>query len=169
MATKNPQWTWFQKAEIRGAISTCREILNLPLFNGAMPQVLTSAAVTLLLINLNDLLQKLRSVNRTIVFADDIHPSGNATNVTELINNARNAACHLNSGNHTIDSSKFSFCFFIGKCPNVIAIGDLVLGSDYENDVAILFGLNRVYIARHITRALNEAEMVVIENGMLND
>lgn len=113
--------------------------------------------LTLLLIQMNDLLQKMDSVGHRLVMDNDIHPASNALDVTSLINNARNAACHLNSGHHNVGSGRVSYCRVVGRVPNAFVINDVVLGSDFADDAAVIFGTNRVYMKRHIVSSFNVA------------
>ncbi len=45
-----------------------------------------------------------------------------------------------------------------GKC-NLAKIGDLELKSEYEDDIAVFYGKNRLYFNRHIVRAFKEAKV----------
>ena len=116
-----------------------------------------------LLINLNDLLQKLDSLGRRVDFTDDIHEACKAADVTALINNARNAACHLNSSNHLHEANKLSFNVARGYVPRMLVINDVVFGCDYADDAAVMFGSNIVYLRRHLERAHNAAQLIVRE------
>lgn len=40
-------------------------------------------------------------------------------------------------------------------------IGDLELNSDYEDDIAVFYGRNRLYFKRHIVRAYTEAKQLL--------
>jgi len=41
---------------------------------------------------------------------------------------------------------------------NLMKLGDVELRGDYDDDVAIFYGTNRLYLKRHIIRALHEAQ-----------
>jgi len=42
-------------------------------------------------------------------------------------------------------------------------IGDLELNSEYEDDIAVFYGANRLYFKRHILRAFEEAKNLLVE------
>ena len=111
-----------------------------------------------LLVNLNDLLQKMSHEGHRLIFSDDIHPECGAEDITSLINNARNAACHINSGQHLMESTKLVFNVVRGYVPHAFSINGVSMGSDYADDTALIFGANRVYLRRHIARAVNDAQ-----------
>jgi len=161
--------TWFDKGEISQALHACCALMKAGMLSGVYPPEIERASLTFLLINLNDLLQRMETLNHRLEFSDDIHPASNASDITDLINNTRNAACHLNSGNHLLNTSKLSYCVARGYCPTAILIGDIRLGCDYADDAAIIFGANRVYLKRHIKRALDSAQAFFIAVGFVGD
>jgi hypothetical protein len=159
--------------DVAESIRTCQQILREDLFAQGFPvfglqlrsRTMGRAAVTLLLIHLRDLLVALDNAGHRVAFDDDIHPDGKAKDVTDLIVNARNAACHVTSGNHFLeDGNKFTYNVIVGRVPRAFVINDVALGSDYPDDVAIFFGINRIYLNRHLTRALNEGTQVAVEH-----
>lgn len=154
---KLTDWSWFQKGEIAQALTACRNLGKAGILSGIYPDEIERASLTFLLINLNDLLQKLDWMGHRLETKDDIHPSCKAVDVTALINNARNAACHLNSGNHLLDKNKVAYCVVRGRFPNAIWMNGVALGCEYPDDTAIFFGANRVYLKRHIARSLETA------------
>lgn len=150
-------WSWFDKGDIESAIKTCDELLKVGVFSGVYPSSVERSVLTLLLINLNDLLQKMDSVGHRFQATNDLLPEGRAEDVTSLINNARNAACHLNSGNHLLDKNKISHCVMRGYAPHAFWINGVQIGCDYADDAAFVFGHNRVYLKRHVSNALEAA------------
>ncbi len=40
-------------------------------------------------------------------------------------------------------------------------IGDLELKSEYEDDAAVFYGMNRIYFKRHIVRAFEESKALL--------
>ncbi|MFB9049695.1 hypothetical protein ACFFV8_13360 [Sphingobium indicum] len=114
--------------------------------------------ITQILIELSDLLQKSANRGNRISFKDDISPvNGKERDVTDLINDCRNAACHISSGNHIFEQNKFTFNVMVGYCPNAFKINDVTIGSDYHDDIAIMWGGLKLYAGRHILRAYQEA------------
>ena len=155
---KTPKdWSWFQKAEIDQAIATCEELLASRVLNGHYPMSVKEGVMCLLLVNLNDLLQKLNSAGARVGFADNINPACQARDVTELISHARNAACHLASGLHIHETNYMRFLMYFGYSPNAFVMNDLRLGCDFADDIAVCYGANQVYVRRHVVRALDAA------------
>lgn len=123
---------------------------------------LFEAAITSLLINLNDLLQKAKDVGSRVAFQDDVDVPGNPTaDVTDLINKARNAACHLPSALQSVGWGRIRMNVYIGYCPRALVTPTETYGCDYADDVAVQYGPLRVYIGRHILRALIEVQAVI--------
>ena len=57
---------------------------------------------------------------------------------------------------------KVSFCVAYGKC-KAISVDGKELKSDYEDDICFFFGEHRIYLKRHIVKALKEARGKVRE------
>ena len=111
------------------AIRTCRSLMQ-SLGQYDLSETVYEACVVMLLVNLHDLLQAARATGRPLVFADYIDPREDASNITELVAKCRNAACH------------------VWTRP--------ALGCDYHDDVAIYYGRYRLYLRRHVLRAVEE-------------
>ena len=43
-------------------------------------------------------------------------------------------------------------------------IGDVELTSDYEDDIAVFYGVNRLYFKRHIIKAFEESKNLLAEH-----
>ncbi|MDU8501039.1 hypothetical protein RYB01_17880 [Pseudomonas syringae] len=155
---------WMRAADIQASISRCREIFNSGVFNdGNKAGVLFESAVTHLLIHLNDLLQKANIDKRRISFVEDVEVTDSVTDVTDLVRACRNAACHVTSGEHKIDAGKFTFCVAAGVGPKHFVINGKEMGCEYSDDIAIYYGVNRLYIRRHLLRSF-EAVLVMYDN-----
>lgn len=151
---------WFRSQDIGRSIKKCREIFNSQVFSAGMAgSPFFEASLTLLLINLSDLLQKANIDGRRIGFAEDVD-IGEGKDVTDLIASARNSACHISSNSHKIDAGRFTLIVVAGFKPNAYRINGVSYGSDYEDDVAIYYGKSRLYIGRHLLRALIEVSHV---------
>jgi hypothetical protein len=121
-----------------------------PLFRAAFVQIL---------ILLRDIMAKAETLGKRISFEDHIDQNEKVKDVTDLIAYVRNALCHLESPNHLIDIDRkntVSFCVAVGK-GNLMQFGDILLSSEFEDDMRIFFGSQGIYMRRHIIRALNEA------------
>lgn len=151
-----------QKRELLSETQRCAELFNSQIFINR--QIFTQSAFIELLIRLNYVLQELSKANKRIDWADDVQIDTNIKDITDLINNLRNAACHSDSKrNYVSDTSiKFVFNTFAGKCPNAVQIGqNKMLGNDYADDIAFYYGDKRVYLVRHIKRLLEELPLAI--------
>ncbi len=134
----------------------CAELFNSQVFT--QNQIFTRSAFIEILVRLNYILQELSKKNNRIVWADDVQTDQNIKDITDLVNNLRNAACHSDSPRNYIGnpSIKFVFNTFVGKSPNAFRIGNVSLGNEYQGDVAFYYGDKRIYLVRHIKRLLEE-------------
>ncbi len=125
-----------------------------------------------ILINLNDLLIKAKKNDKRITFNDDIiiDEKFKIYDITDLIKNFRDAACHIHSFRRKIDSNNVSFGKAFGKC-NWGAINGVEIKSKYDDDIAIIMGTNILYIKRHIYRVYSELKKTFNyqENHFLNN
>lgn len=147
---------WFREGDIRSSMHECAAIFDSGIFNGGGRQPLLKAAVTSLLINLSDLLQKARLDGRRVSSIDSVDVSEKVKDLTDLIKVCRNAACHISSGQHMLEGqNKFTFNCVFGYYPNAIHLNGVSYGSDYADDIAIFYGQYRVYVRRHLLYALD--------------
>lgn len=158
------QMDWFRSGDIERSVKKCRQIFDSQIFStGIAGSHLFEASLTLLLINLSDLLQKARIDGRRIAFVEDVD-IGEGKDVTDLIAAARNAACHISSPIHKIDAGKFTLNVIAGRNPNAFRVNGVSYGSDYADDVAVYYGQIRLYIGRHLLRALIEVSHVYADH-----
>ena len=145
-----------QKRDLVMEVQRCTELFNSQVFT--QHQIFTQSAFIEILVRLNYILQELSKKNNRIVWADDVQTDQNIKDITDLINNLRNAACHSDSPRNYISNSstKFVFNTFAGKSPNAVKIGDISLGNEYQDDIAFYYGDKRIYLVRHIKRLLEE-------------
>lgn len=156
--------TWMRSADIRSSISRCQEIFN----SGIISQqnssgTLFESAITLLLINLSDLLAKASQDGHRVSFSDDVRETEKIKDVTDLVRTCRNAACHIGSGEHKIDFGKFTFCVIGGYAPGAFHINGIERGSDYHDDIAIYYGDNRLYVRRHLLKSFELVAAIFAE------
>jgi len=145
------------KRELLSETQRCAELFNSQVF--VNHQIFTQSAFIEILIRLNYILQELSKKNNRIIWADDVQTDQNIKDITDLVNNLRNAACHSNSPRNYISNSSVKFVFntFAGKCPNAVKIGENIsLGNEYQDDIAFYYGDKRIYLVRHINRLLEE-------------
>jgi len=145
------------------------ELLSCNIFEPAnQGHILQSAAFIDLMICLRDLMYKTEKYARKINFEDDIIKNEYVNDVSDAIKAVRDACCHIDSFKRNFDENqnRGSFNVVYGKC-NFMKIGDLELKNDYEDEIAVFYGKNRLYFKRHIVRAFNEARELIaplIEN-----
>ncbi|QXE08532.1 hypothetical protein GTQ41_17065 [Pseudomonas sp. AN-B15] len=157
---------WMRAADIQASVSRCADLFNCGVFNSnntAGP--LFESAVTLLLVHLNDLLQKAKQDGKRIDFSDDMEATDVVADITDLVRTCRNAACHVTSGEHKIDSNKFTFCVTSGYGPGAFVINGQEMGCDHEDDMAIYYGKNRIYLRRHLLRSFELVAQMYRSDG----
>lgn len=145
---------FYRNGDISSSISKCIKLFDSGIISPEhMNSPLFEAAVIQLLINMSDLLAKARVDGKRVNFTDDVVGE---LDVTELVRRCRNAACHISTGEHMIeDLGKFTFNVVAGKMPQAMEMNGVCYGSDYEDDIAVYYGDKRVYLRRHLLRALD--------------
>lgn len=143
--------------ELLSEVQKCSELFNSQIFVNR--SIFTQSAFIELLVRLNYVLQELSKKHHRITWTHDILINQEIKDITDLVNNLRNAACHSDSLRNYISNSNIKFVFntFVGKCPNAVKIGENIsLGNEYQDDIAFYYGDKRVYLVRHIKRLLEE-------------
>ncbi|TFW08103.1 hypothetical protein E4K72_08050 [Oxalobacteraceae bacterium OM1] len=116
--------------------------------NGGHP--LQQSAFIDLMICMRDLMHKTEKYTKRVDFVDDV-----------LTNNyvIRDACCHIDSFKKDFDGNgnRGEYIVAYGKC-NLMKMDDFEAKGEYEDDVAIFYGRNRVYMRRHILRAFHQAQ-----------
>jgi hypothetical protein len=157
MANQEKNFTaWIRKEDIQSSILKCERIFNSGIISsdGAADPLFEPAVVTLL-INLNDLLGKSNKDGNRITISDQVQPNEKIKDVTDLIRECRNAACHIGSGEHVLEGfNKFTFNVIAGLAPSAFEINGIDFGCDFANDIAVYYGDKRVYMRRHLLAAL---------------
>jgi len=125
--------------------------------------LLQQSAFIELLIRLRDLIAKVEKYGERISFKEDVLVNKYVHDISDLIKAVRDACCHIDSHNQHIDENKnrASFLLARGKC-NLMRIGNIELKAEYEDDVAVFYGDNRLYFKRHIIRAFNEIKIQLL-------
>lgn len=149
--------------DLKSQLRRCAEIYTSGILQNSS-SIFTQSAFIEILIRLSDLLQYLSSIGQRIDFTDDVKVTDDIKDVTALVTKLRNAACHdRTSGETEVQTNKFIFNRIVGKMPQAIKIGDLVLGSDYNDDIAYFYGDKLIYLNRHIGRLINEINSKLTE------
>src|SRR3972149_9035634 len=144
-----------QKRDLLSETQRCAELFNSQVF--ANHQIFTQSAFIEILVRLNYILQELSKKNNRVVWTDDVQTDQNIKDITDLVNNLRNAACHSDSKRNYVSNTSIKFVFntFAGKCPNAVQLGqNQILGNDYEDDVTFYYGDKRIYLASHTQKLL---------------
>ena len=117
-----------------------------------------------LMICMRDLMHKTEKYAQKIDFNDDILTNNYVNDVSDTIRAVRDACCHIDSFKRNFDESgnRGAYNVAYGKC-NFMKIGELELNSDYEDDIAVFYGANRLYFKRHIIRAFEESKTLLAE------
>ena len=105
------------------------------------------------MIILRDMVAKCEKFSNRLSFIDDVVISEKVSDVTDLITYVRDALCHIDSQKHLFCSNKITYCIACGK-GNLIKIGDKTITSDYNDDICFIFGEQKIYLKRHIFRAV---------------
>lgn len=109
---------------------------------------------------LHDLLQKAKDFDVPIIFNEDVHTTRNIKNITDSVAMIRNALCHVSSKTHIFDMEnniKAAYNTFHRSTGKMMINGEET-GSDYADDTCYQFGKHRLYLDRHVRRALKEAK-----------
>ena len=145
---------FFVKTDIERNIRRVTELLDTEALNS--PNVFQESVLIEVMVKLHDLLQTLSQLGYRINFTEDVVEG----DVTDLVSKIRNLACHSESEGHFLDKEhhvKFTFNVSYGK-GNLAIINGRELTSDYDDDVCFFFGEQKIYLKRHILRALQEAQ-----------
>lgn len=149
------------KSEIRSALDRTRKLIDSKiLWDTKSKKVYRKSVLIEVLIHMKDLLIKSEKyLEKRISFKDDVIPDEvlKITDVTDLISNFRDAACHNDSFRREFGSNVMSFNEIVGK-GTFMQIGDTIIGSEYEDEIAFNMGQNILYLKRHIEKAFQELE-----------
>ncbi|MGD0624254.1 MAG: hypothetical protein ABSB32_05985 [Thermodesulfobacteriota bacterium] len=99
---------------------------------------------------------------KRIDFIDDVNVTGEVKDVTALIKYVRDAMCHLDSDKHYIEPGniKASFNVQFGK-GTLLKLNEFEQSSPYEDDICFFFGSQRIFLKRHIMRAVEESRTLL--------
>lgn len=148
--------------EIRSTFERTRELIDSKIIWKTGPENLFRRSVLIeILVQMKDLLIKSEKyLEKRISFKDDIIQDDilKISDITDLISNFRDAACHNDSFRRKFGSNVMSFNEIRGK-GILMQIGDTIIGSAYSDDIAFNMGNNILYMKRHIERAFQELEL----------
>ncbi|MEX2592929.1 MAG: hypothetical protein WD426_09140 [Anditalea sp.] len=150
------------KHEISSSLERTRKLLDSGiLWDPTLPPPFYRQSVFIeVLINLKDLLVKSQKLlNQRVDFTDDVIKDEQLkiTDVTDLIANFRDAACHNDSFRRKFGSFVSSFNEKRGKVP-LGNIGNVRIENKFQDEIAFNMGKNILYLKRHLERAFYEVE-----------
>jgi hypothetical protein len=151
---------FYDESEIKEDFGRIDTILESGIFhsnNGKHP--LFRSAFIELLVCLRDLMYKTEKYAARIDFTDDVKVEGQVKDVSSLIKYVRDALCHLDSDNHYIEAGKIKASFNVqfGRGA-ALKIKEYEQSNPYEDDTCFFFGSQRIYLRRHVLRAVDEAK-----------
>ena len=150
----------FSRSEIENSFGRIDAILNSKIFdqeNDSHP--LVRSAFIELLICLRDLMYKTEKYASRITFDDDCVKNKKISDITDFIKYVRDALCHLDSDNHYLEEGNIKATYNIirGK-GTLLKTNDYEQTAEYSDDLCFFFGSQRIYLYRHIIRAIEEAK-----------
>jgi hypothetical protein len=136
------------------------ELIDSGIFNSdSCGHPLQQSAFIDLMICMRDLMHKAEKYTKRVNFVDDILVNNYVKDVTDAITAIRDACCHIDSFKKNFDGNRNRGEYLVayGKC-NLMKVNDFEAKGEYEDDVAIFYGRNRIYMRRHILRAFHQAQ-----------
>ena len=103
------------KREFQLEIQRCTKLFDSRIFTSH--SIFTQSAFIELLIRLNYVLQELSKKGKRATWVNDIQTDNTIKDITDLMNNLRNAACHTDSRKNYVGNSRIKFVFntVVGK------------------------------------------------------
>lgn len=113
-----------------------------------------------LMICLRDLLHKVEKYAERIDFTDDVITNEYVNDVTGAVTAVRDACCHIDSFKRNFDTNGNRGAFNVLHGAGVFGqVNGVELHSDYDDDIAIFYGANRLLWNRHIIRVFEECKV----------
>lgn len=157
---KKDRLDWFGEKEFEHAFNlACEAVRNFDRTMQLGPFFMNSL-ITTLLIAVNELLQKMDALGYRVTMQEDL-PVGFSGDLTDLVNDMRNAAAHISSHKNRLpnESCIIPRAVLFGDHPNMLVHRGTgrAIGSSYDDDVAVVIGVNRIYLKRQLIVAIGEA------------
>lgn len=134
------------------AIEKVHSILKVNIFS-ANPNWLSEASFTLMIIHLKDVCQLLARCGYRISAAEDL-PEGK--DLTDHINDVRNAVCHIGSPLRHLSFGSLSFGAMTCK-GTLLSTPEFDLSNPHDDDIAVFYGRHRIFMRRHVWKATEDA------------
>lgn len=149
---------FYDQCEVATSFRDIEKIINSGIFtpdNSRSP--FFKASFIAMLIELRALMYKAEKYASKIDFVDDVLQRDKVKDVSDLIKFVRDAVCHPDIPHHHLDDggrASFNVSFGAG-C--LAQIGDHRQESLYDDDICFFFGMQHIYMKRHVIRAVQEA------------
>lgn len=160
---------FFAAGDVYGDFMRIEEILGSDIFESSnATHHLVKSAFIEVVVCLRDLLSKIDQYGNRIGFTDDVSVTSEIQDVTDLVIFMRDAVCHSHIRNHWVipNMAKASFIAMYGKktfTPFPFApYQNIVISSDYTDDVCFCFGLQKIYLKRHVRRVADLAKQQLL-------
>ena len=157
----------FVSCDIRQNIDRIEKIIATGIFKPANAgNPLVKSAFTELMICLRDLMEKTKTFATPISFVDDVTlaPKLKINDVSDLITFIRDALCHIAATQkHFVVPNKIKASFNIVYGKGTLAPHPgISLTSDYPDDICFFFGVEKIYLRRHVLRAFEETKRQLV-------
>ncbi len=153
---------FFIACDIRHNIDRVEQIVATGIFKPATAgNPLVKSGFTELMICLRDLMEKTKKFGTRISFVDDITltPKSKIKDISDLVTFIRDALCHIATKDHFIVPGKIKASFNIVYGKGTLAPHPgISLTSDYSDDICFFFGIEKIYLRRHVLRAFEETK-----------
>lgn len=149
---------FFDQCEVATSFREIEKIINSGIFteeNSSSP--FFKASFIAMLIELRALMYKAEKYATKIAFTEDVLQREKVKDVSDLIKFVRDAVCHPDIPHHHVDDgNRATFNVGFGACC-VAQIDEHRQESLYDDDICFFFGMQHIYMKRHVIRAVDEA------------
>jgi len=116
------------------------------------------AVITRAVILVRDLVAKSEKLARApITFTDDVIIEGTVKDVSSLITFMRDALCHIESDRHMAAENIQVTLNVAPREGLMFKLDEFEMRNDYDDDIALFVGRQRMYVERHLLRAYRMA------------
>jgi len=149
------------KEDIKKSIKSIEDLLATRIVETPPYNAVSWAVVSRLSVLVRDLVEKSDALaGKRVDFTDDVIVRGRVRDAASLITFMRDALCHIESDNHLLSpTTELTLIAAFGKAkPNRShPSGADIPPADYDDDIAFIFGVQRIYFRRHLLRAFRES------------
>lgn len=155
---------WLEDAALCRSIYEIESILQTGILSAAgSGHPLFKPALVNVLICLNDLLQRAKQADKRVSFDDDVsYVFGEPKDVTTLINNFRNAVCHMPTRSTVVEGNWAAWNIAVGPVVGIVEFANRTIGAcPYPGEVVVNMGSLDIFLERHVLRAYSEARQAL--------